>query len=97
MGVSSYTPSIYGDALAKVDLHKEDPNYQPLVADIDVNSLDGIWPDTGMVYDSAVRATGGTYTWTYRGLAKLDPSAELLKPTRPMARVFRGLRPAQAL
>ncbi len=67
-GVSSYTPSIYGDALAKVDLVKEDPAYVPLDATVDFSWLDGAWRDAGLEYDSAVRATGGDYKWTYRGL-----------------------------
>ena len=67
-GVSSYTPSIYGDALAKVELIKEDPAYVPLEATIDFSWLDGAWRDAGLEYDSAVRATGGAYKWTYRGL-----------------------------
>ena len=66
--MSSYTPSIYGDALAKVDLIKEDPAYVPLEATVDFSWLDGAWRDAGLEYDSAVRATGGEYKWTYRGL-----------------------------
>lgn len=68
-GISSYTPSIYGDALAKVDLIKEDPAYEPLDATVDFSQLDGVWADAQLEFDSAVRATGGTYKWTYRGLA----------------------------
>ncbi len=67
-GVSSYTPSIYGDALARVDLIKEDPAYIPLDATVDFSWLDGAWAEAGLEYDSAVRATGGEYRWTYRGL-----------------------------
>lgn len=67
-GVSSYTPSIYGDQLARVDLAKEDANYEPLNATVDFSWLDGIWPGEGLTYDSAIRATGGLYKWTYRGL-----------------------------
>lgn len=67
-GVSSYTPSIFGDQLARVDLMKEDANYEPLNATVDFSWLDGIWPGEGLEYDSAVRATGGIYKWTYRGL-----------------------------
>jgi hypothetical protein len=97
LGVSSYTPSIYGDALAKVDLHKEEPTYEPISASIDFSSLDGVWPDTGMIFDSAVRAAGGRYTWTYRGLAALNPAAAPLGAARPMAKIFRGLRPTQSV
>ena len=60
--------SIYGDSLAKVDLIKGDPAYQPLAAEIDFSWLDGAWRDAGIEYDSAVRATGGDYKWNYRGL-----------------------------
>ena len=67
-GVSSYTPSIYGDALAKVDLIKEDPAYQTLEATVDHSWLDGAWSDTGLEFDSAVRASGGSYKWSYQGL-----------------------------
>jgi hypothetical protein len=67
-GISSYTPSIYGDSLAKVDLIKEDPSYMPLDATIDFSWLDGAWSDAKLIFDSAVRATGGDYKWTYRGL-----------------------------
>ena len=67
-GVSSYTPSIFGDQLARVDLAKEDANYEPLNAIVDYSWLDGVWPGEGLEYDSAIRATGGRYKWTYRGL-----------------------------
>ena len=68
-GVLSYTPSIYGDALAKVDLIKEDPVYEPLDATVDFSRLDGLWADAELEFDSAVRASGGDYKWTYQGLA----------------------------
>jgi len=68
-GVSSYTPSVYGDALTRVDLHKDEPQYEPLNATVDYDSLDGAWSDADIVLDSAVRASGGgKYKWTYRGL-----------------------------
>lgn len=67
-GVSSLTPSIYGDSLAAVDLIKEDPVYEPMEGTIDFSWLDGAWSDTGLEFDSAVRAHGGLYKWTYRGL-----------------------------
>jgi hypothetical protein len=67
-GVSSYTPSVLPDTLARVDLHKEDVAYQPMEATVDFSSLDGVWPDTGMEYDSAVFASGARYIWSYRGL-----------------------------
>ena len=67
-GVSSYTPSIYGDCLARVDLIKEDPVYEPLDATIDFSWLDGAWSESDLQFDSAIRAHGGQYKWTYRGL-----------------------------
>jgi hypothetical protein len=67
-GVASYTPSVYGDQLTRVDLHKDEPQYQSLEAEVDMDSLDGVWRDAGVVLDSAVRASGGGhYKWTYRG------------------------------
>jgi hypothetical protein len=68
-GVASYTPSVYGDRLTEVDLHKDEPVYAPLDAEVNMGCLDGVWKDAGVVYDSAVRASGGGhYEWTYRGL-----------------------------
>lgn len=72
-GVSSYTPSIYGDSLTRVDLHKDEPTYQPLDANVDLEQLDGVWKDAGVTFDSAVRAVTGHYKWTYRGLAPYAP------------------------
>lgn len=72
-GVSSYTPSVYGDCLTRVDLHKDEPIYQALDAEVDMTSLDGVWKDAGVEYDSAVRATGeARYQWTYRGRVPYD-------------------------
>jgi hypothetical protein len=68
-GILSYAPSIYGDALTKIDLIKEDPAYEPLDAEVDFSKLDGLWADAHLEFDSAVRATGGEYKWTYRGLS----------------------------
>ncbi len=67
-GVSSYTPSVLPDTLARVDLYKEDVAYQPLDAKVEFSWLDGVWPEAGIEYDSAVFASGATYKWTYRGL-----------------------------
>ena len=67
-GVSSYTPSVLPDTLARVDLYKEDIAYQPMEAKVEFSWLDGVWPDSGMVFDSAVFASGAKYKWTYRGL-----------------------------
>lgn len=76
-GVSSYTPSIFGDELAKVDLYKEDPVYEPLSATVDFDWLESAWRDAGLEFDCAVRATaatstGGRYKWTYRGCRSED-------------------------
>lgn len=68
-GILSYAPSIYGDALTKIDLIKEDPVYEPLDAEVDFSRLDGLWADANLEFDSAVRAHGGEYKWTYRGLS----------------------------
>jgi len=68
-GIVSYAPSIYGDALTKIDLVKEDPAYEPLDAEVDFSKLDGLWADADLEFDSAVRAHSGEYTWNYRGLA----------------------------
>jgi hypothetical protein len=67
-GVSSYAPSIYEGVLTKVDLAKEDTAYEPLEATIEYSELDQIWTDTELRFDSAVRARGAKYEWTYRGM-----------------------------
>jgi hypothetical protein len=67
-GVSSWTPSIFGDALARVDLHKDEPTYEPLDAHVDFDWLESAWRDVNLEFDSAVRARGGHYRWTYRGV-----------------------------
>jgi hypothetical protein len=40
---------------------------------IDLEHLDGVWKDAGVMFDSAVRATGGRYKWTYRYYAHALP------------------------
>lgn len=72
-GVRSFAPSIFGDMLTVLDLHKEDPVYQPLEGEVDHSALDGIWSETKLAFDSAVRATGGKYVWVYRGLRGYVP------------------------
>jgi hypothetical protein len=67
-GVSSYATSIYEGAFTKVDLYKEDVAYEPLEAIVEYSELNQYWHDSGMVLDSAVRARGAEYKWTYRGL-----------------------------
>ncbi len=67
-GVSSYTPSSRKNFLACVDLEKEDVTYEPLEATIEFSWLKEEWKNSNMIFDSAVKATGSTYKWTYRGL-----------------------------
>jgi hypothetical protein len=67
-GVSSWTPSIHPRKLARMDLAKEDTRYEALRAEVDYNALESLWRDADLKFDSVVRATGGKYTWTYRGL-----------------------------
>ena len=69
-GVSSYTPAIYGDTLARVDLEKADTYYESLAASVEYSSLESQWPYAELLFDSAVRATGGLYKWTYCGLVE---------------------------
>lgn len=67
-GVSSYGLSRYPGRLTKLDLHKAESTYTPLVVD----DLDGPvireWRAAGGVFDSAFRTSGGRYEWTYYGL-----------------------------
>ena len=67
-GVTSYAASIYGDALTKIDLIKEDPVYVPHDAVVDYSWLEATWKDANLELDCAVRAHGGHYRWNYRGL-----------------------------
>lgn len=69
-GVSSYTPSSKRGYLTAVDLVKEDVVYEALDATIDFSWLQESWKDADMIFDSAVKATGSIYKWTYRGLIK---------------------------
>ncbi|GCE31053.1 hypothetical protein KDA_65370 [Dictyobacter alpinus] len=71
-GVASYTPAASGNALARVDLQKEDTRYEALTATVKYSLLDDLWPDGELMFDSAVRATGGLYKWTYMGLIGKD-------------------------
>ena len=70
LGVTSYTPAMNRDALARVDLQKSDTRYTALTATVESNLLDDLWPNAELVFDSAIRATGGLYKWTYRGLVE---------------------------
>jgi hypothetical protein len=69
-GVASYAPSLHAGKLTKVDLHKEEVDYEPLDATVDFSELnEESWKTAGLELDSAVRAkTGARYVWTYRGL-----------------------------
>ena len=69
-GVGSYGPSLEPGKLTKVDLVKEEVDYQPLDATVTFSELDQeSWADAGLEYDSTVRAkTSAKYVWTYRGL-----------------------------
>lgn len=67
-GVTSYAPSLYQNKYAKVDLIKEDKRYDPLEGEIEHSALSVSWVDADLQFDSAVRATGDLYKWTYRGL-----------------------------
>jgi hypothetical protein len=67
-GVSSYTPSSKDNYLASVDLEKEDVKYEALNARIEFSWLKEEWENSDMIFDSAVKATGSIYKWTYRGL-----------------------------
>lgn len=77
-GVTSYAASIYGDALTKIDLIKEDPVYQPYSAKVDFSWLDSTWRNANLELDSVLRAHGGTYRWNYRGLVQLTKGPERL-------------------
>lgn len=78
-GVTSYAVSIYGDALTKVDLIKEDPVYEPQSAEVDFSWLDSTWRNANLELDSAVRAHGGRYQWKYRGLKPLASEQPVLR------------------
>jgi len=69
-GVASWAPALRPGQLTKVDLHKEEVDYQPLDPTVDFSELNQeSWADAGMELDSAVRAkTGAKYVWTYRGV-----------------------------
>ena len=64
----SHGRSIYGERLTRVDLHKNDGQYEPL----DVLEYAGPaveeWTSAGAELDSAFRTSDGLYEWTYLGL-----------------------------
>lgn len=65
-GVSSYTPSTRENLYSRVDL-EENSTYEPVDAAIDYGCLDAAWRDSGLVFDSAMRAKDGCYNLTYMG------------------------------
>ena len=68
-GISSYTPAIQKGALARIDLQKDDTRYEPLDAIIEFSSLDNIWDDAELTFDSAIRTNGGQHKWTCVSIA----------------------------
>jgi len=69
-GVSSYGLSRHGSRLTKVELHKEDADYEPLeVLEMRGPAVDE-WIRQGAVFDSAFRTARGRYEWKYLGLTK---------------------------
>lgn len=79
-GVSSWTPSVKQGLLARVDLAKEDTEYRACAGEVDYDSLESLWRDAGLTLDSIVKATGGEYRWTYRGLAVADKAEASTPP-----------------
>lgn len=71
-GVTSYTPSIYSDNMTRVDLHKTDTIYDAMEGSVEYSWLDGIWKDANLELDCIIRAKGGEYVWTYKGLASYE-------------------------
>jgi hypothetical protein len=100
LGVSSYAPSVCGRRLAKVDLHKEDTGYEPVIAKIGEDRLGALWPEAGLEFDSAIRTHGGKYRWTYRGRRPTEPQGGRLRASRlprpGRAKNAYGPRPAES-
>ena len=67
-GISSYAPSRIQNNLVRIDLQKEDHDYEPLDTEMIHNNLEHIWSDTEIVFDGAARASGGLYVWSCKGL-----------------------------
>lgn len=82
-GVSSWTPSVEPGKLARVDLAKEDVGYEARTAEVDFSALESLWRDADLTLDSVVRASGGCYRWTYRGLAEADREVRSPPPPDP--------------
>ena len=75
-GETSYAPSIQNGVYSRVDLFKEDSDYESMTAVVDHNLLDSLWPDVGLEFDSVFRAGGGgMYRWKYFGLYSDDSHA----------------------
>lgn len=71
-GVSSYTPAIDENMLARVDLQKQDTTYESCSTTIEYNLLADLWPEADLTFDSVVRASGCQYIWTYQGLVEKE-------------------------
>lgn len=67
-GVTSYGLSRHGSRLTKMDLHKDDADYEPLQVSALHGPLVQEWQAAGGILDSAFRTCGGRYEWTYHGL-----------------------------
>ncbi|WP_201381196.1 hypothetical protein [Ktedonobacter sp. SOSP1-52] len=70
LGEASYTLATVPGALARVDLQKSETQYTTLQATVEYSFLDDLWQHRGLIFDSAVQATGGVYKWTYQGLVE---------------------------
>jgi len=68
LGETSYTPAIRLNALARIDLEERETRYAALTATVEQSSLATLLGKAEVFFDSAIRATGGRYRWTYRGL-----------------------------
>ncbi len=71
-GVSSYGRSRYEGRLTKLDLYKEDADYEVLAVDDVGGPLVERWQEAGAVLDSAFRTSGGRYEWAYHGLTEKE-------------------------
>ncbi|WP_220195936.1 DUF2071 domain-containing protein [Ktedonospora formicarum] len=68
LGLTSYASSSSGEALLRIDLQEQGTQYEAINATVIHSSPDTAWPNSELIFDSAVRATGGLYKWTYRGI-----------------------------
>ena len=76
-GVRSYCPAVRG-GYTVVDLEKDDSVFEPLQVRSVSDRLMAEWLGLPMSLplDSAVRTTGGTYVWRYRGRRKAEGTPE---------------------